>query len=192
MLKFWVNAIGLLALTAASGCAPLLVGAGAAGVYKVAQDERSVGRIVDDSNISATIKLDLSRDPVVNAPDIDVDVIDGHVILSGIMTSEEQIDRAMDIAGRIEGVKSVRNNLRVGSRTVGEFVGDKVIASKIKTKLIGESGIPSTNIDVDAHKGVVTLTGIVSNRLTKERVLKIAKETKGTVQVIDNLIVENE
>ena len=43
------------------GCAPLLVGAGAAGGYIIASDDRSVGQTIDDGVITAKIK---SKSPI--------------------------------------------------------------------------------------------------------------------------------
>ena len=48
------------------------------------------------------------------------------------------------------------------------------------------------SIDVDAQKGVVTLSGIVANQIVKERIMKIAREAKGTVRVVDNITVKNQ
>ncbi len=192
MIKMCLKLMGLFLATTVLGCAPVVIGGGAAGAYKVARDERTVGRILDDSNISATIKADLSSDPLVNAVDIDVDTINGNVILTGVVKSKEQVDRAIEIAKKVEGVKSVKNNLQVGRKTLGESIDDQFLVSKIKAKLIGEPGISSMSIDVDAQKGVVTLSGIVANRIVKERIIKIARETKGTVRVIDNITVKHQ
>ena len=58
---------------------------------------------------------------------------------------------------------------------------------KIKSKLIAEREIRSLNIDVDVHKGVVTLTGIVGDKYQKKRAIEVAKATEGTRRVVDNL-----
>ena len=191
MIKMWLRVMVLLLAGSSLGCAPVIIGGGAAGAYKVAKDERTVGRILDDSNISATIKSDLSSDPIVDAADIDVDTLEGNVILTGVVKSREQVDRAIDIAKKIEGVKSVKNNLQVGHKTLGESIDDRFLVSKIKAKLIGEPGISSMTIDVDAQKGVVSLSGIVPNKTVKEKILRIAGETTGTVRVVDNMTVRN-
>ena len=192
MIKMCLKLMVLVLAAASLGCAPVVIGGGAAGAYKVATDERTVGRIFDDSNISATIKADLSSDPVVDAGDIDVDTIDGNVILTGVVKSEEQVTRAVEIAKKIQGVKAVKNNLQVGRKTVGESLDDRLLVSRIKTALIKEPGVSSMGIDVDAQKGVVTLSGIVATQTLKETILRIAREAKGTVGVVDNLTVRNQ
>jgi hyperosmotically inducible protein len=189
-MKYFLQLTGMIGLLTIWGCAPVVIGAGAAGAYRVTTEERTFGRMWDDSNLTATIKAELSSDPIVNAPDIDVDTVDGHVVLSGIVGSEEQITRAVKIAGSYEGVKSVTHNLQIGSKTMGEAIGDKVLVSKIKGKLMAEPGIRSMNIDVDAQKGVVTLTGVVYDPLIKEKIIKIAEETAGALRIVDHIQVK--
>jgi hyperosmotically inducible periplasmic protein len=189
-MKIFLRFVGMMSLLTLWGCAPAVIGVGAAGAYRVATEERTFGRMWDDSNLTATIKAEFSSDPIVNAPDIDVDTVDGNVVLSGVVSSEEQITRAVKIAGSYEGVKSVTNNLQVGSKTIGDVIGDKVLVSKIKGKLMAEPGIRSMNIDVDVQRGVVTLSGLVYEPLLKEKILRIAGETGGTVRVVDRIQVK--
>jgi hyperosmotically inducible protein len=173
----------------AAGCAPAVIGAGATGAYKAGTDERSVGRIWDDSAITTKINAELVKDPVTKARKIDVDTLQGEVVLTGVVGSEEASRRAVEIAGQVPGVKRVKNDLQVGSKSIGRAIDDKVIGSKIKAKLLKEPGIRSLNIDVDVNNGVVSLTGVVASKQQKERVMEIARTTSGTVKIIDNMKV---
>ncbi len=74
--------------------------------------------------------------------------------------------------------------------SLGEYVDNSAISSKIKTKLISEDNISSTSIDVETYKGHVILSGFVDNEVQKQKALKLAKETKGVVEVKDALIVK--
>jgi len=102
-----------LVLAALGGCCWLAAGAGAGVGYKVGTDERSVGSQVSDASITATIKARLVKEPGIRALNIDVDSVDGHVTLTGIVKNTRQAQRAAEIARGVEGVKSVKNNLRV-------------------------------------------------------------------------------
>ena len=188
-MKRAVLVISIIPLFFLIGCAPVIIGAGAAGAYKVASDERTTGTMLDDSSISATIKTELIRDGLVEGTKIDVDTIDGNVILSGVVDSQLQSNRAVEIAKQYEGVKSVKNNLQIGSKTFGQSVDDTMIGSKIKTRLIGEKGVPSMSIDVDVNRGIVTLSGIVGSQTIKNTIIDIARTTVGTVDVVDNISV---
>jgi hyperosmotically inducible protein len=172
------------------GCAPALIGGGAAGGYKAATDPRSVGTMMDDATITGKVKTKMIEDSEVKARNIDVDTLNGEVTLTGMVASAQEQSRAMELARSVPGVKSVKNNLQIDTKTWGEALDDKVIGSKIKAKLIEEPGIRSLNIDVDVDKGVVTLTGIVENPEQKKKAADIARGTSGAVRVVDNLKVK--
>jgi hyperosmotically inducible protein len=143
----------------------------------------------DDATITTRVKNALGESHEVRARKIDVDTVEGAVILTGIVESQEEALKAVDIAEGVPGVKEVKNNLQVGSRSLGQAFDDKVIGSKVKAKLIKEPGIRSLNIDVDVNKGVVTLTGVVEYRHQKDRVMEIARTTSGVIEVVDNIKV---
>ena len=191
MKQFMMSLAGLAFLLMSAGCAPLVIGAGAAGTYKVITDKRTAGTQLDDSSISASVKAELIRDDLVEGRNIDVDTIDGHVILTGVVVSELQANRAVEIAQQFEGVKSVRNNLQIGSRTFTQAVDDKLIGSRIKAGLIAAKGIPSLAVDVDVTRGVATLSGIVDAAAVKRRIIEIARDTTGVKAVVDNITIKS-
>jgi hyperosmotically inducible protein len=180
---------GLLLALLTYGCAPVVVGGAASGAYKAETDERTVGQMIDDSTITAKINLAFLHDPLIQTLEIDVDTVEGNVILTGVVGSEVEVNRAIEIARGVEGVKKVTDNLQVGSKSLGQAFSDKVLGSRIKAKLFAEPNIRSLNIDVDVERGVVTLTGKIDTMVNKNRVIEIARTTDGTVKVIDNLTV---
>jgi hyperosmotically inducible protein len=190
-MKRYLSICWIFALLVATGCGPAIIAGGATGGYKTATDERTVGRVLDDATITTKINAELVKDPVAKARRIDVDTLDGVVTLTGVVETSEEAKRAGEIAMRVAGVKKVKNNLQIGSKTWGQALDDKVIGSKIKAKLVSEPGIRSLNIDVDVNKGVVTLTGIVKFKYQKDRAIEIARTTSGTVSVVDNIRVKN-
>jgi len=178
-----------VALSSLSACAPVVIGAAGGGGFAMATDERTVGTQIDDATLSATVKTRLIEESDIPARKIDVDVLEGEVILTGVVDTREQKQKAVEIAGRVEGVRSVIDNLQVGIKTIGDSFNDKVLVTRINKDLFLEPEIRSFNIDVDADRGVVTLTGIVDAPANKLRVLSIARETPGTIRVVDNLKV---
>lgn len=189
-MKKYLYLFGILFLLVVTGCAPAMIGVGAAGGYKVGTDERSLGQMWDDSTISTKVKAALIDDPNVKGRKIDVDTVEQIVTLTGVVDTEEESKRAAEIAQKVSYVKEVRNFLQVGKKTFGEVVDDRLLASKIKAKLIAEKDIRSLNIDVDSEMRIVTLTGVVKNESQRERVVKIAEDTLGVAKVVDNLIVK--
>ncbi|MEA3470225.1 MAG: BON domain-containing protein [Thermodesulfobacteriota bacterium] len=173
-----------------AGCAPVLIGAGATGAYKVSSDERTMGDMWSDPGITAKVKTQMVKDSKIQGRKIDVDTVEGVVTLSGVVRTKAEADYAVKIASMVSGVKRVTDNLQVGSRSTGQVLDDSVLSSKIKAKYIGKAGIRSLNIDVDVYRGVVTLTGVVGSEAEKTKAIGIAKTTSGTVRVVDNLKIK--
>jgi len=105
-----VSAILLAAMT---GCAVALVGGAAAGGYYVGKDQRPVGEMSSDARITAAINVKFTRDELVSNLDIDVDTYEGIVTLWGNLPTEEAIQRAVELAQSVKGVKEVISKLKV-------------------------------------------------------------------------------
>lgn len=174
-----------------AGCGAVVVGGAAYGGYKGATDERSIGTMLDDSVISSTVKTKMISDEFVKATHVDVDVLNGVVFLIGVVESSSQRRMAADIARGVEGVRRVENQLLVGKTSAEQVLNDTILTSKIRTELVKEPDIRSTNIDIDTNNNVVTVTGIVSSENEKNKVLYIVQKVSGNRQIVDNLIVGN-
>jgi DNA-binding response OmpR family regulator len=75
---------------------------------------RTAGQNVDDARISTAVQATLTSDKASNFTRIDVDTTNGVVYLNGTVQSAEQKARAEQLAGRVDGVKKVVNNLQLG------------------------------------------------------------------------------
>ena len=73
------------------------------------------GAVVADSVITTKVKAALLADPEVKSTDISVETQKGEVMLSGFVRDQKQIDRAMNIARNVDGVKGVQNKLSIKS-----------------------------------------------------------------------------
>ncbi len=69
------------------------------------------GDYMDDSGITAKIKAEILRDPSLKVFQIHVSTTNGVVTLSGIVDSQLNIDRVVDLARGTENVTSVENKL---------------------------------------------------------------------------------
>ena len=71
------------------------------------------GDYIADTAITARIDAAILGDPSLKVLQIGVTTNDGVVTLSGVVDSQQSIDRARQIAGDVDGVKSVDNALVV-------------------------------------------------------------------------------
>jgi len=79
----------------------------------VKEGAATVGSAVDDGIITTKVKSALLADPGINSLDLNVKTFKGEVQLSGFVENQGQIDLALAIAGKVDGVKSVGNELTI-------------------------------------------------------------------------------
>lgn len=121
--------------------------------------------------------------------DINTDVENGVVRLSGEVDTEVDKDLAEELVANIDGVKEVDNRLTVsdpedGTSEVLEDLNDAKIATVIKTRLLFEGEVSGSDIDVDAKDGVVTLKGKVDTDAERDLAVAIAENTDDVKDVI--------
>ena len=79
-----------------------------------ATDHReSTGEYIDDSSITTRVKTAIFNDPELHVTQISVETYQGVVQLSGFVDDHSQVKKAGQDARQVEGVKSVKNDLRV-------------------------------------------------------------------------------
>jgi hyperosmotically inducible protein len=74
---------------------------------------QTVTERVDDGWITTKIKSDFAVDKLVSATNIHVNTDNGVVHLSGIAKNQDEVNRAIQIARSVNGVRSVRNEMQV-------------------------------------------------------------------------------
>jgi hyperosmotically inducible protein len=146
----------------------------------------SVGTTIDDTGITARVKSAFVADPDVKSLDITVETRKGEVQLSGFVDSQAQIDRALDVARRTQGVTAVENKLALKTPgTVGSAVDDALVTAKVKTALVRDDSVKSADISVRTNKGEVQLSGYVENDAQINRATEVARTIEG-VKAVDN------
>ena len=78
---------------------------------KSVTDKTEASKYIDDSVITVNVKAAILNDPLLKVTQIKVTTVDGIVQLSGMLDSQESIDRAVEVARSQQDVKSVQNDL---------------------------------------------------------------------------------
>jgi len=137
--------------------------------------------------------------------DINTDVNNGNVILTGKVENSVDKKLAEELVANIDGVKSVENELTVIEKQddmsedmesaydkgTSELT-DAKIATVIKTRLLMDTDISGFDIDVDVEAGNVTLTGEVDSDAERDLAVAIAEGASDVKDVEDNLRVVTE
>ena len=67
------------------------------------------GEYVDDSVITTKVKAAVMNEPSLKSAEINVETFKGVVQLSGFIRSQADINKAVEVARSVPGVKSVKN-----------------------------------------------------------------------------------
>lgn len=79
--------------------------------------QEGTGEYIDDSFITTKVKAALLHEPALKSMEINVETFKGVVQLSGFVSSGESINKAIEVAESVKGVKSVKNDMRVKGRS---------------------------------------------------------------------------
>jgi len=87
---------------------------GACATNTQTSQKESAGQYVDDATVTAKVKTAIATDVGVKAAaNVNVETSQGVVQLSGFADSNDQASRAVAAAKKVNGVRSVKNDIRV-------------------------------------------------------------------------------
>lgn len=154
-------------------------------IYGSARDERSVGDQATDKKISLGIKGDLADKDSKMALKVHVYCFLSHVYLVGGINDTAFRAFAVKTAKGTEGVKKVTDYFVPESDTTS---ADLELAAKVRTELIGNGDLSSTQIEQEVMNGEVVLLGMVRTKADAALAVKVAKSVKGVRKVTSFLI----
>ena len=176
-----------------SHCTPQIIVGSASTAIAVSQEERSIGEYIDDTLIKTQIKniyFDTNENIFFN---VDVEVVQGRVLLTGTVDSSDLRIEATRMAWGISGVQTVINELQINNDSnILDFADDLIISSKIKGKLLLDSELPYLNYTVETVNGIVYLIGIAQGKEERKSVIELSRDVYGVVDVIDYINIVSE
>ena len=75
--------------------------------------QEGTGEYVDDSVITTKVKAAILNEPTLKVAEINVETFKGVVQLSGFVRSQANMNEAVALARRVDGVKSVKDDMRL-------------------------------------------------------------------------------
>jgi len=75
--------------------------------------KESTGDYIDDTVLTTKVKAAVFNEPSLKSAEINVETFKGVVQLSGFVNSQADINKAVEVAREVPGVKSVKNDMRV-------------------------------------------------------------------------------
>lgn len=165
------------------GCAAVVVGGAAVGTAMVATDRRTSGTQLEDQNIELKALTRIS-DTVGDRGHVNVTSYNRMVLLTGEVASEADRTALEQAIGRIEGVRSIVNELAVmGSSSFTARSNDTVLTSMVKASFVDAKDLQSNAFKVVTERATVYLMGRVTER-EAARAAELARGVSGVQKVV--------
>ena len=192
MIKVLILITGILLLISGYGCTPAgVIASSGATTMVVAEGDRSLGTVVDD----ATIKLNLSTKFLKSENNlflnINSKVIEGRVLLTGIVDNQEIRIEAVRKVWEVGGVREVINEIEIGNKTtLKEYFNDLWINTQAKSLAAKTIGIRSLSYNFETIKGKVYIAGITSRPEQLEAIVESTKTIKGVKEIVNYVVIK--
>jgi len=156
------------------------------GKYDPKLAERSAA---SDMWTTSAVKLRLLASGETPGFGINVDTVDGEVTLFGVVDSQESKTAVATEARKVDGVKSVANELQVVAPSMQSGVADKdsVIDDAVSKRIGDNSQLSDSKINVEVKNGIARLSGSVMSQSDRLTALTVTRSTKGVRGLIDDL-----
>lgn len=170
-----------------SGCAAVVIGAGAAAgaTATVAHDRRTTGVFIEDEAIEQkALKGFYADKEIKDSSHINVTSYNTVVLITGESPNEEIRNRIVNIVREIQKVTHVYNEITIAAPSSWTSrSSDSLITSKVKTNLLTVDNFDGTRVKVVTDKGVVYLMGILT-RTEADIATGEAQRTGGVQKVV--------
>ena len=176
-----------------SGCVPV-IGVSTVGVLRttveVADDPRSLGRIVDDNVIEKKFLFKVAQVDEKYLIKISANSLDGRFILKGNVDTVEEKIKMTKLAWETDGVRSVENIIKVDDQSSWkDKATDLLISSQFKVAIIANKAIKSNNFSFTTINKNLYIFGIARDEEERKSVINEAKKVQYVKEVTPSIFL---
>ena len=173
------------------GCSPtgLLATSGGTAMV-VAEGDRSLGTVVDD----ATIKVNIAAKFIGAGENIFVEinttVLEGRVLLTGLVGEQETRIEAVRLVWEVEGVNEIINEIEIGNRTtLKDYASDLWINTQARAVAAKTVGIKAITFNFETIQGKIYIAGITARPDLLDEMTLALKSIKGVDEIVNYVII---
>ena len=140
-----------------------------------------------DDNVESTLRNALNRNPALGG--VESNVLHGTVTLTGEVSHYQDKLDAEAIAHEIPGVSTVQNRISINAPVVDDAELEDRLGDRLRFAR-ADIGLTFPQIQVEAHRGIVALTGSVKDSIEHAAALSIVGTTDGVLAIKDGLSID--
>ena len=192
MIKYFFNFLLFILLSSLYSCSPTsILASGGATTLVVAEGDRSLGTVVDDATIKLNISTKLLKAGKSLFVNINTNVLEGRVLLTGVVDNQEIRIEAIRSIWEVNGVKEVINEIQVGDKTtIKEYAQDLWINTQVKALAAKNIGLKSLSFNFETIRGRVYIAGLTSKSEQVDLIIQSTKTIKGVKEIINYVIIK--
>ena len=170
------------------------VGTSSQGIFgtgvSVALDPRSIGTQIDDNIMQKSLSSRLLLKDKKYILSINLKVLDGRIFITGKVDDPEEKLIITKMAWETKGVRSVKNNIIIKEEfNFKQSAKDILITSQLRTAMIINKKIKSTNYNIDTYKKKIYIYGIAQDKDELKQVLEEAEAILDVQRVIGSILL---
>ena len=192
MIKILFSVFILFGLSTLYSCSPGgVLASGGATTMVVAEGDRTLGTVIDDTTIKINISSNLLSSSTNLFVNVNTSVIEGRVLLTGIVDTQEIRIEAVRKVWEVDGVREVINEIEIGSKTtIKEYANDLWITTQVKALAAKTIGLRALSYNFETIKGKVYIAGITSRPEQLDQIIEVTKTIKGVKEIVNYVIIK--
>ena len=157
----------------------------------IADGERTFGTVVDDATIKVNIAAKFINSQDNLFIDVNTTVLEGRVLLTGIVDDQEIRIDAVRRVWEVEGISEVINEIQIGDKsTLKQYASDVWITTQAKAKATTVVGLKVVGYNFETIQGKVYIAGISTSPKQLDELVQIIKTIKGVKEIVNYVIVK--
>ena len=192
IMKVFFSLFFIANLTFIFGCSPQgILATGGSTAMVVAEGDRSIGTVVDDATIKINVAgkfLGAGNNLFV---DINTTVLEGRVLLTGLVDNQEIRIEAVRLVWEVEGVQEIVNEIEIGNReTLKDYANDLWINTQARGVAAKTIGLRAVAYNFETIKGKIYVAGITTKPDQMNNLIEGLKSIKGVKEIVNYVIVK--
>ena len=170
------------------------VGSSTSGVFgtgvSIALDPRTLGTQIDDSIMQKNLLARLALNEKKYIIKISVKVLDGRIFLGGKVDNPEEKLNITKMAWETKGARSVKNNISIKQKfSFKNAAIDVLITSQLRTALILNKKVKSSNFNIDTVNRKTYVFGIAQNEEEKKEIIQESKQIVDLKELVTSILM---
>ena len=156
-------------------------------------DPRTIGMQIDDTIMQKNLVARLSLSEKKYFLNIQVEVLDGRIFLSGKVDKPEEKIKITKLAWETKGVREVKNAITIkGNSNFKQTAKDILITSQLRTALIFNKKTKARNYTLETVNKNIYIFGIAMDEEEKKEVINEANKIYDIGEIIPSIYLASE